>query len=134
MKITWSKALKLIDQFLNQRRNELDKIDFVVGVSRGGLIPATIIATATDKPLVTVYIDKQDRVYIDRGKWLKGQRILLIDDIVRTGKTFSKMYDLVLKQEPKSIKSFTLFCQRGASRKPTWSELIMTDRSFPWDI
>ena len=47
---------------------ELKEADFIIGVSRGGLIPAALIATYLNKPLIAAYIDKQDNVYFDRGE------------------------------------------------------------------
>jgi len=124
---------KQISQFLRVYGVELRQIDFVVGVSRGGLIPAAIIATALDKPLVSVYIDQQDHVYLDRGEWIIGKRVLLVDDIIRTGSTFKKMLDLLKQHKPKSVRSFTLYCLNGAVVKPTWTRLTKRDRVMPWD-
>lgn len=120
-------------RFIRAHQHELVAIDFVVGISRGGLIPAVLIATALDKPLVAVYIDRHDRVYLDRSAWLRGKRLLLVDDIVRTGKTFKKMRALLTRSRPKSIASFTLYCLKDASFFPTWTRRITSDRAMPWD-
>lgn len=133
MNTSMKSVQSLIAAFLRAHRAELKRIDFVVGVSRGGLIPAAFIATAIDKPLTSVYIDRQDRVYLDRGAWLRGKRVLLVDDIVRTGKTFKKMLALLARQKPSSIKSFTLFCLSTATIQPTWTTLTSRDRTLPWD-
>jgi adenine/guanine phosphoribosyltransferase-like PRPP-binding protein len=133
MKTDCKTVKKNIDRFLRQHKSDLRNIDVVVGVSRGGLIPAVFIATAIDKPLVTVYIDREDRVYLDRAAWIKSKRVLLVDDIVRTGSTFKKMLALLKRHHPKSLKSFTLFCLRAAHARPTWTTMISTDRLLPWD-
>ena len=134
MKTTLAAVQSSISQFLRAHKRELAGIDFVVGVSRGGLIPAALIATAMDKPLVTAYIDRQDNVYLDRADWIKRKRLLLVDDIVRTGSTFAKMHAMLERHDPKSIQSFTLFCLRGASIRPTWSHMVAKDRVMPWDM
>ena len=123
----------VIAAFIHAHSTELAKVDFVVGISRGGLVPSALIATKLDKPLVAAYIDRQDRVYLDRGAWLKGKHILIVDDIVRTGKTFKKIEALVARHNPSSIQSFTLFCMVSSIVRPTWTTLTKTDRSFPWD-
>lgn len=123
-----------VDGFVRAHTSALRKIDFVVGVSRGGLIPAALIATRLDKPLVAVYIDRQDRVYLDRKPWFSGKRVLLVDDIVRTGATFEKMLALLKKSGVRSIKTFTLFCLRSARLRPTWTTLISRDQKMPWDL
>lgn len=133
MKISFQAIQKDIDRFLRKQRENLNEIDFVVGISRGGLIPAALIATAIDKPLVAAYIDRQDRVYLDRGEWIKGKRILLVDDIVRTGKTFKKMLNLLKRYKLESVQSFTPYCLKGASVQPTWTRIVLEDRIMPWD-
>lgn len=128
-----STILRLIDQFLKNQRAAVARVDFVVGVSRGGLIPAALIATTLDKPLVAAYIDRRDRVYLDRGAWIRGKRLLLVDDIVRTGKTFGKITRLLERHRPAKIQSFTLYCLNRAAARPTWTKLISADRKMPWD-
>lgn len=133
MNVSMPTVQSLLDTFVQKHRRKLQTIDFVVGVSRGGLIPAALIATRIDKPLVTAYIDRQDRVYLDRGSWLRGKQVLLVDDIIRTGKTFKKIQTLVSRQKPASIQSFTLFCLFNASIVPTWTTMTKQDNRFPWD-
>lgn len=133
MTVSMRSVQSMIDVFVRTHRRELADIDFVVGVSRGGLIPAAFIATKLDKPLVAAYIDRQDRVYLDRGAWLRGKRVLLVDDIVRTGKTFKKIEALVARHKPTSIQSFTLFCLDTATARPTWTTSTNANRRFPWD-
>lgn len=100
----------------------INKIDFIVGVSRGGLIPAAWLATRVDKPLITVYIDRKDNVYLDRINWIKNKRVLLIDDVIRSGKTSKKIIDLLMKLGIKSIDTFFVYKDKN-------NELIL-----PWDF
>lgn len=130
----FAEVQKLVERFVRAHAGPLRTVDFVVGVSRGGLIPAALIATRIDKPLVAVYIDQKDRVYLDRKGWLRGKRVLLVDDIVRTGATLGKMVALLKKSGVREIKSFTLFCLRGARVRPTWTTLISRDQKMPWDF
>lgn len=134
MNTSWESMLEQVKNFIHEHRDDLAEIEFVVGISRGGLIPAAIIATAIDKPLISAYIDRQDQVYFDRGEWIVGKRILLVDDIVRTGKTFQKILQLIQLSKPTSIQSYTLFCLKDASIQPTWTETVAEDRMMPWDV
>lgn len=129
-----SEVQKIIEKFIKTHRELQSTIDFVVGISRGGLIPAALIAARLDKPLVAVYIDRQDRVFLDRGEWIRGKRVLLVDDIVRTGATFSKMQALLKKFRVYKIYGFTLFTLRGAKVRPTWTTVIPRDKKMPWDF
>ncbi len=134
MTVTMKTIESLIGSFVREHVVELKRIDFVVGVSRGGLIPAALIATGIDKPLVAAYIDRQDRVSLDRGAWLKGKRVLLVDDIVRTGKTFKKIHALLARTNPASIESFSLYSLTTASVFPTWTIRRDKDQKMPWDL
>ena len=60
------------------RDNDFDFADFIVGMSRGGLIPAAMIATRLNKPLVAIYIDKKDNIYLDRKDWTEGKNSSLL--------------------------------------------------------
>lgn len=118
------------------KNKKLNDIEFVVGVSRGGLIPAVLLSTKINKPLVTVYIDKQDNIYFDRPEWLENKNVLVVDDIVRSGKTL----DLISKYfknnvNTKSISFMTLFSIKGQNKYniPVISEELTEDTTFPWD-
>lgn len=130
----FSEAQTQVEKFMRAHKSPLRGVDFVVGVSRGGLIPAALVATRLDKPLVAVYIDRQDRVYLDRKRWLRGKRVLLVDDIVRTGATLERMIGLLKKSGAREVKSFTLFCLRTARVRPTWTTIVSRDQKMPWDF
>ena len=95
------------------------KADVIVGISRGGLIPAAIIAMKNDKPLVAIYIDKNDIMYLDRFQWIEGKHILLVDDIIRTGKTIIAAKQHLMRYGAERIDTFTLYDTRN--------------RVMPWD-
>ena len=109
MAIKLDEVLSLSLEMVEKYEGVFINADFIIGVSRGGLIPAALIATAINKPLVTAYIDKRDEVYIDRIDWLKGKNVVVIDDIVRTGKTIKLIEDLIWKvTEVKDVKTCVL--------------------------
>jgi len=96
MRLNTYGEVELYTEVLIKKIKELTPApDFVVGISRGGLIPAVIIATSLNLPLVCAYIDKQDNVYLDRAEWLKDKNVLIVDDATRTGLTLSKIQELV---------------------------------------
>jgi adenine/guanine phosphoribosyltransferase-like PRPP-binding protein len=120
---TLNEILQTIDKFLWKNRKVLEKeIDFVIGISRGGLIPAVWIATHLNKPLITTYIDKKDNVYIDRKEWIENKRVLIVDDVVRSGKTIKKIVNLVADCKVKEIRVFQAFEDRN------------NEIALPWDI
>lgn len=99
----------MVDTF----KDNFSEVDFVVGISRGGLIPATLIATKINKPLVAAYIDKEDSVYFDKPEWIKDKNVMIIDDIVRTGKTLIKIRNLIRENGAKSVDCAVLAAITG---------------------
>ena len=144
MNTTLSETIKIINDFEKEKKEELNKIDFVVGISRGGLIPAAWLSTKIIKPLVAAYIDKQDNVFFDRESWITDKNVLIIDDICRSGKTLYKISKLIEeKSKPKNIKIFTIY-DVPSLRKKEYEEYLNNklkpgkklneDINMPWDF
>ncbi len=88
--------LDIIDQMIDDEYSP----DYVVGLTRGGLIPATMISHYFHVPLETLKVSFRDDGTLETNEWLpelatgypKGhnlKNILIVDDINDTGKTFS---------------------------------------------
>ena len=75
--------------------NDGFKPDYVVGLTRGGLIPATMISHYFEVPMHTLEIKLRDHaVEPESNKWmpqdaLDGKKILIVDDINDTGDTLA---------------------------------------------
>jgi len=87
IKIGFGEVEKIIKEFAHGNREFLEEIDFVAGMSRGGLVPAALLAAKIDKPLVAAYINKNDEIFFDRAEWIASKNVLVVDDIIRSGKT-----------------------------------------------
>ncbi|MFZ3099758.1 MAG: phosphoribosyltransferase [Minisyncoccales bacterium] len=127
-----------IDEFVDKNKEFLARVDFVVGVSRGGLVPAALLATKIDKPLAAVYIDKNDGIFFDRGEWIAGKNVLVVDDIIRSGKTLWLVKNHLEKCcRPKSISFFAFYRVLLLNDKKfnllSFSREINEDVAFPWD-
>lgn len=78
---------------LNARKQ---KVDVIVGISRGGLIPAVHLSHLLNVPLITLThqtrdsIHEQQEVFTDKFKEenFAGKNVLVVDDICDTGTTF----------------------------------------------
>jgi len=127
-----------IRSFALDNEQFLANIDFVVGVSRGGLVPAALLAAKIDKPLAAAYIDRSDGIFFDRSDWLKGKNVLVVDDIIRSGRTLWLVgRHLEGQTKPASIAFFALF--RVVSllddnyKIPSLATDVREDIIFPWD-
>ena len=134
----WDDLPKTIDYLVDKHNLDGEnKPDFIIGMSRGGLIPAAMIATKINVPLVAAYIDKHDHLYVDKQDWLWDKNILIVDDICRTGWTLSKAYRLVKKITDGFVTTLTMYNLVEENQKkdinPDFSNTTRTDIKFPWD-
>lgn len=123
--------------------------DIVIGLLWGGAIPTRIIMDMANIDrnkamfIQTKYYDgtkrkKEVEVVFDFDNlWVEGKKILIIDDIYDTGKTFKALKEkLHSRQKPKSIKIATLVC-KGKQPKNSFNGLGIPDKStwvvFPWE-
>lgn len=128
----------IVDGFCSKNAVLLDGIDFVVGMSRGGLVPAALLSAKINKPLVAAYINRQDEIFFDRPDWIKNEKILVVDDIIRSGKTLWLLNERLAKfYQPAAISFFALYRVRSLAQAkynlPAFSQETNDDVIFPWD-
>lgn len=109
-----------------------EKFDLVVGISRGGLMPALIMSQAWDVPLdiiVTSSYDKEDQqtqLKIGKPSYLcfldinKNSKILIVDDLVDSGKTMEAVVNLYKEKGFKNIKTSVLIYKRSSEFDPDY--------------
>ncbi len=88
---------------------KLPDFDLIVGIATGGIVPASIIAYKTLKPLQFIKINYRDEENIPVSSepnlqseiipLIKNKRILLVDDVSVSGKTFEKAKSLLPNNE-----------------------------------
>lgn len=89
--VTWEGVEKSVEALCLQITNTLENpIDLVVGIARGGVIPARLVAEQLDIHDIEV-IKKNDSINDIFGKLNGYINILFIDDINDTGKTFNAL-------------------------------------------
>jgi xanthine phosphoribosyltransferase len=120
------------------RLNELNDWQIVVGVARGGLVPATIVARELDIRMMEVvcvasYDHKEqiDEVRILKGLEGEGDGLLIVDDLVDTGKTFAA----VRKMLPKAHYATVYAKPAGRPMVDSYVTEVSQDTwiHFPWD-
>lgn len=142
---TWN---KIYDSLLNQSQKiqkQTEKIDLILGISKGGLIPARILA---DFLQVSEIITIQVKFYIGIAQThdepiiiqpltvnLSGKKILVVDDIADTGKSLKIVIEHLESLGITEIKTATLYLNNRSVIKPDFYEEI-TDKwvVFPWEI
>lgn len=118
--------------------------DFIVGIKRGGLIPATYLSHIMNVPLLVCSCQLRDGnravELIEITEEIKNKRLLFIDDICDEGDTFKKIADYLQKNKIKNYKTSAIFYNirqnfiidykaRKIDRSKDTSWIV-----FPWEI
>ena len=87
--------------------------DAIVGIKRGGLIPAVSISHYMNRPLYVVSCQLRDGEnsvdLLDASRIQKDKRILVVDDICDSGDTFEKVLYAMKKLGQNDIKTCCIF-------------------------
>ena len=132
-KISWEHYFKLIQKLTTMISiHAQEKFDLVVGISRGGLIPALLMSQSWNVPLDVIVVssyskeNKQTQLKIGKPSYLcfpdinKDSKILIVDDLVDSGKTMQTVVDLYRKKGFKNIKTAVLIYKRSSKFDPDY--------------
>lgn len=119
--------------------------DFIVGIGRGGLIPATMLAYKLKKKVIGFGIQTYEgmtqtgdyTIYQPLTIPTKSAKILVVDDICDTGRTFNIIRELY--DEPNNHLTFefaSLFVRDSKSHLVDYYGLSVAEGiwlDFPWE-
>ena len=151
---TYNEIHRTIRELSEQIIDSNFQFDVIVAIGTGGFIPARMLKTYINKPILTVglsYYDEQDRP-TDRPKkiqWidevenkLEGKRVLLVDEVDDTRVTLSYCLNELYSHQPSEIGVAVLHNKlkdKGASF-PTALKRYFAGREiedvwvcYPWD-
>lgn len=88
--------------------------DYIVGVKRGGLIPAIKLSHILKKPMIMMscqFRDNDDNEIklLEAESLPKNKNVLIVDDICDSGTTFSKIIVEFIRQGFYSTKTCSIF-------------------------
>ena len=115
------------------------KPDIIVGITRGGLLPALHLSHHLDRPLQTIIWQTRDVNKCERDKQLQekidtGSRVVFVDDINDTGRTFSEISKAY--HGARSNVMFISLVQKLETTHPATAALTLNDDRwivFPWE-
>jgi len=145
-RLTWSDVVGLSLSLAEEVRRE--RIDAIVAVLRGGIYPALVIAARLNVDRVYAVElrrysdDKPPRELAERPQLirdevpnLRGERVLVVDDVARTGATLRAAKELVKSKGAGDVKTAVLVLRsRELVEAPDFYAIFLSSCPlFPWD-
>jgi len=144
---SWDDMWNLSKEVAKKIRNSGYRPDFIIGVTRGGWVPAMNLSDLLGiKDLLALKVEHWGITATETGKAelkfplnidLSGKKILLVDDLTDTGESIKLCIDHIRGLNPEEIKTATLMHKIRSKFEPDfYAERIEEWRwiIFPWNI
>jgi uncharacterized protein len=141
-KISWERFGQMTRGLVEQLA--LEKVDVVIGIARGGLIPATAVAAALRCEMFPIRLTRRmhDKVVhstpvvlLDVAIQVANRKCaVVIDEIADTGQTLTRAVQLVKRRGVPRVLTATLAAHSWSDPHPDFSALDSDALViFPWD-
>lgn len=143
IKISWEKYEKDCIALAKKIKLSKLKIDKIIAISRGGLPAARIFSDLLDLPISHITIEsykdlkqkKQTRITEIPNKSFDNKRLLLVDEIADSGKTFARASGYFKKFEDCKILTLALYIKPITKSVPDlWQERFDGWVIFPYEV
>ncbi|HLF06302.1 MAG TPA: phosphoribosyltransferase [Thermoplasmata archaeon] len=118
--------------------------DVVIGLTRGGWVPARIIcdrlgikdlfAVKTEHWGITATQDGEARLAQKLPVTVEGKSVLIVDDITDTGKSLALAFNHLMEFKPAQVKSATLLHITHSSFVPDYYSVEVPKEEWTWFI
>ena len=141
---TWNQIYEMLLKQGERIRKSGFKPDVIVGVSRGGWLPARVLSDLLENPNLA---NVKAEFYIGVGKTKRapsltqcvsvnvtGKRVLVVDEVSDSGGSLKLIRDHILEQGALEVRTATLYLKPQSVFKPDYFEKE-TSRwiVFPWE-
>ena len=125
-------------------RAESDNFTHVLGIARGGLVPATILSYELDLPLITCSVSsyhgtERNELRINQdiklSEFTQDSKLLLIDDICDTGETMQWLSNRLTLANVKHSKACIFTKTKHTEYLDHYGFVVPDDKwiVFPWE-
>lgn len=119
---------------------ETQKVDLVVGIKRGGVVPALHLSHELEKPMEVITwqtrdVQEQCHNEIILEKIRDGARVVFVDDINDSGRTLREVMDFYA-EHPENVFFATLIEKTNTAHPSDFSSLKLGNEKwivFPWE-
>ena len=141
---TWNQIYDMLLDLANKIQGDGYKPDVIIGIARGGLVPARILSDFLETPeLAIIQIEYYVSIAQTRQEpilkrslhtQITDKKALLVDDVSDTGKSLQLAKNHLQQQGAKEIKTATLYAKPQTITKPDYYEKQTSHWIvFPWD-
>lgn len=141
--LVWSKVDEAIWTLVDHVRKEYN-VDIIVGIARGGLIPAVRMSHIMDNILMRVmdvkfYTDierhtEMPEITVPLTEPVQGKNVLIVDDVADTGKTLKVVKEDIIEKGARDVKIAVIAKKPKSIVDPDYY-IFQTDKwiIFPWE-
>lgn len=144
----WDDIDTMVAQLLREMTREKYKPDFIVGISRGGLVPAIMLSHQLNVPMLPVVWSTRDFIAEDRERieaiqhhvMDESKQVLIVDDICDTGATFEGFQKCLMEDQvagfAQGVEFCSLYVRYSAKFNPTFYAVEIPDDAwivFPFE-
>ncbi|MHA2028646.1 MAG: phosphoribosyltransferase [Candidatus Kariarchaeaceae archaeon] len=138
---SFDKCFYLYEQIINSQFYP----DIVIGVARGGWIPARLLADFLHiKETVNIKVeaysvigetDVEASVTQDINVNIEGKKILVVDDIADSGESLLAVYNSMKEKTPAEVRTATIYYKPRSAIKPDfYTHETSAWVIFPWEL
>ena len=145
--VPWGEALKLCYSLARKILDSGASFDAIVTISRGGLVPARIVSDVLGIEEMYVIRSRfwgiagkvfdEPQVSIHEPLDVDGKDVLVVDEVVDTGLTMSKVMKLIKGMGARDVKSAVLHYKLTSSLKPDYYVEVVREWVwifYPWSF
>ncbi len=145
--LTWEDAIKLSYKLAKMIAESGEAFDTAIGISRGGLVPARIVSDylgIDDLQIIRARLWgigarrlNEVEVSLTENLRVKGRKVLIIDEVVDTGKTMRKIISLMYELGASQVKAAVLHYKATSTLQPDYYAEKLSQWGwivYPWSL
>ena len=140
--VSWEDYGRLVSSISEQIKANNEKFDLVIGIARGGIPVAMVIADQLGVKIDIINVKSytgiaersRPRIISTLTEEVRGKKLLLVDDLVDYGDTMKTVASFLGKQKPSTMTTAVLFVKPWSKFKPDFYLEVVGDWVvFPWE-
>jgi hypoxanthine phosphoribosyltransferase len=142
LRLSWDDVMQMCRSLAETIQSDFDP-DLIIGIAKGGLIPATILASVLRRDLYPLRLSRRRRdiVVMQKPVWaapmpdeVNGKTVLVVDEISVTGETLREVHREASRKGARRVRTCTLYVHSESFRPSYYA--LETDALIiqPWDF